>query len=115
MDHSQLFILTFILLWFRSKLDFDCHTQVLGYKLLIYFQLTRPRGPILGAKDDVAPISPPIHLKLTVNYITDIAKTNHKNHYYNKHFNHEVNDLPILISLGSNLGGILRYCFTRNY
>merc|ERR1719431_2278595 len=38
----------------------------------------RPRGPILGARDDVAAISPPTHLRATS-----------------------------LISVGSNLGGIV--------
>jgi hypothetical protein len=29
--------------------------------------LTRPRGPIFGAKEDVAPTSPPTHLRYTEN------------------------------------------------
>jgi len=29
------------------------------------FKLTKPRGPILGARDEVAPTSPPTHRKYT--------------------------------------------------
>jgi len=29
------------------------------------FKLTKPRGPILGARDEVAPTSPPTHRKNT--------------------------------------------------
>jgi hypothetical protein len=32
-----------------------------------FLLLTRPRGPIFGAKDDVAPTSPPTHLRYTEN------------------------------------------------
>lgn len=38
----------------------------LGYvDKFVFIKLTRPNGPILGAKDDVAPTSPPTHLKYT--------------------------------------------------
>lgn len=66
--------------------------------------LTKPRGPILGAKDDVAPTSPPMHLKLTAKY-TKYGENYHR--YYHIHSSELLSLLPTLISLGSNLGGIL--------
>lgn len=30
-------------------------------------ELTKPNGPILGAREDVAPTSPPTHLMYTLN------------------------------------------------
>lgn len=40
--------------------------------------LTRPRGPILGANDEVAPTSPPTHRKFTAKIHTNLKDTIHR-------------------------------------
>lgn len=43
-----------------------CHLFIKKINRQILKTLTKPSGPILGARDDVAPTSPPTHLKYTV-------------------------------------------------
>jgi len=38
---------------------------LVSIKNSILFKLTKPRGPILGAREEVAPTSPPTHRKYT--------------------------------------------------
>lgn len=40
-------------------------TKIINYTKRIKKKLTKPSGPIFGAKDEVAPTSPPTHLKYT--------------------------------------------------
>lgn len=42
-----------------------CQNEVMLTILMSFTLLTKPNGPILGAKEDVAPTSPPTHLKYT--------------------------------------------------
>lgn len=47
--------------------------QMKGYNYMMFIlhkQLTKPRGPILGARDEVAPTSPPTHLRYTEIHVT---------------------------------------------
>lgn len=73
--------------------------------------LTKPKGPIFGAKEEVAPTSPPTHRKYTENRIKNQQNNNTQCDEHITRIANTILYIPYLTSVGSNLGGMIYFTF----